>query len=279
MGFSGSGSSATRAHTHDSTIINDGGSLNFDNITQGGAAMTAGAITYSDGAAGHMQVLTIGNAGESLVTNAGATAPEWAASSDPHNSGMLTCWAGTAGAGPAGWLLCDGASVATATYPDLFTAIGYTYGGAGANFNLPNLVDVFVRGQSTQTAATGGADSLTLSTAQMPTHTHTVNDGGHTHDVPSHNLEEWKKSGGAGGSTSTDSYQQENLGLSIYNPNDGYSWSNLGINNTGTTPYRMRSPATTTDSNTTGITNNDTGSSNSFDNRPAYLEMMYIIKT
>lgn len=36
------------------------------------------------------------------------------------------------------WLLCDGTSVATATYPDLFAEIGYTFGGAGASFNLPD---------------------------------------------------------------------------------------------------------------------------------------------
>jgi len=242
MGFSGSGSSVTRAHTHDSGVINDGGSLNLDGVTQGGTAMTTGAITFSDGAAGNMQVLTLGNASETLQVNAGATAPEWAAGADPHGAGMVVCWAGAHGSVPAGWLLCDGASVATATYADLHTAIGYVYGGAGANFNLPNLVDVFVRGQSTQTAATGGADSLTLSTAQMPSHTHTatVTDGGHFHGQ----------------------------GLVV----SGTQYRSYGSNN---------GSAGNTTTATTGITvsNSTTGSSSSFDNRPAYLELMYIIKT
>jgi len=242
MGFSGSGSSVTRSHTHDSGIINDGGSLNLDGVTQGGVAMTTGAITFSDGAAGNMQVLTLGNATDTLAVNAGATAPEWVASTDPHGAGMVVCWAGTAGAVPSGWLLCDGASVATATYADLHTAIGYVYGGAGANFNLPNLVNRFVRGQSTQTAATGGADSLTLSTAQMPTHTHTVNDGGHTHSIPSRAF-------------------------------NAPSASNNVLSVSGPTATLV------TQSSTTGITLDNTGSSNSFDNRPAYIELMYIIKT
>ena len=242
MGFSGSGSSVTRAHTHDSGIINDGGSLNLNGVTQGGAAMTTGAITFSDGAAGNMQVLTLGNASDTLAVNAGATAPEWVAGADPHGAGMVVCWAGAAGSVPAGWLLCDGASVATATYSALHSAIGYVYGGAGANFNLPNLVNRFVRGQSTQTAATGGADSLTLSTAQMPTHTHVENNSGHTHVVTLSY---------AGGGT-------------IPSPSGGHvSYPN---------PF-------TTSSNTTGITLDNTGSSNSFDNRPSYLELMYIIKT
>lgn len=244
MGFSGGAAGQTKPHTHDSLIVNDGGELNFDNITQ--ASLTAGDITFSDGT--HLQRLAIGNPADSLVVNGGGTAPEWGAGSDPHNAGMLVCWAGALGSIPSGWLLCDGASVATATYPDLHTAIGYVYGGAGANFNLPDLVDRFVRGQSTQTAATGGADSLTLSTAQMPQHTHTattsVTDPGHVHTK---------------GFQDASQEQREQSGT------------------------HKDSETTNTGSATTGITvsvtNADTGSSNSFDNRPAYLEMQYIIKT
>lgn len=40
---------------------------------------------------------------------------------------------------PSGWLLCYGQSILKATYPDLFEAIGYTYGGSGDNFNVPDL--------------------------------------------------------------------------------------------------------------------------------------------
>lgn len=39
---------------------------------------------------------------------------------------------------PTGWLLCFGQSVATATYPGLFAAIAYTYGGSGPNFTIPD---------------------------------------------------------------------------------------------------------------------------------------------
>ena len=39
---------------------------------------------------------------------------------------------------PDGWLLCNGASLAKASYPDLFAAIGYTWGGSGNTFYLPN---------------------------------------------------------------------------------------------------------------------------------------------
>lgn len=74
MGFSGGGANITKPHTHSNAIVQDGGSLNFDNITQ--ASLAAGDITYSNGTA--LQVLGIGSATDTLTVNAGATAPEWA---------------------------------------------------------------------------------------------------------------------------------------------------------------------------------------------------------
>ena len=240
MGFSGGGGSQTRPHTHDGLQINDGGSLNFDNVTQAGP-LTAGDITYSDGV--HLQRLPIGNAGDLLATNGAGTAPEWAAGVF-HDAGMVAMWAGTNAAIPTGWLLCDGSSVATATYADLFGALGYTYGGGGANFNLPDLVTRFPRGVATQTAATGGADNVTLTIAEMPSHDHTVTDPGHAHT----NI---RRVGGGG------SYFMEtsaaNQGGNTSNPVGG--------------------------SSTTGITLANTGGGGSFDNRPAYLEIQFIIKT
>lgn len=202
--------------------------------------MTAGAITYSDGAAGHMQVLTLGAANETLAVNAGATAPEWVAGSDPHNSGMVIAYAGTNASIPAGWLLCDGASVATATYAALHTAIGYAYGGAGANFNLPNMVGVFAKGSATQTAATGGANSKTLAVSEIPAHNHSINDAGHAHG--------YRNTAGGGGTAHCST-------RTVYDAQQQ------------------------TDTNTTGITINDTGGGSGFDNQPAFLEMQYIIKT
>ena len=40
---------------------------------------------------------------------------------------------------PTGWLLCQGQSLLVANYPALHSAIGYTYGGSGSNFLLPDL--------------------------------------------------------------------------------------------------------------------------------------------
>ena len=252
MGFGGGGGGALPNHEH-TNIALDGGPLDFNNTTV--ASLLAGSITYSDGAA--LQELGIGGAGDQLQVSAGA--PAWISASAAHESGMIAAWSGTNGNIPGGWLLCDGSSIDTTTYAALFAAIGYVYGGAGANFNIPDLVDYFIRGQSSQTAATGGADSLTLSTAQMPTHTHTITDGGHDHTIndPSHFHQQSSYAGGSGQFVAT---------------------SNLGYTANGP-PTQPATTGITVNTNTTGITNANTGSSNSFDNRPAFIEMQYIIKT
>lgn len=43
-------------------------------------------------------------------------------------------------------LECNGQSVTVAGYPDLFSRIGYTFGGSGANFNVPDFRGYFLRG-------------------------------------------------------------------------------------------------------------------------------------
>lgn len=68
--------------------------------------------------------------------------------SDIINVGMIIPFAGN-GNIPVGYLLCNGASVGKATYPALFDVIGYTYGGSGDNFNLPDLRDKFIEGSTT----------------------------------------------------------------------------------------------------------------------------------
>ena len=66
--------------------------------------------------------------------------------SNSNNSSSLPVGSVTAYAGrftPPGWLLCDGSSVSRTDYPELFLAIGTTYGsGDGrSTFNLPMLTD------------------------------------------------------------------------------------------------------------------------------------------
>ena len=51
-------------------------------------------------------------------------------------------------AAPTGSLLCDGASYDTTLQNRLFTAIGYRYGGAGSNFNVPDIAGAVPSGSA-----------------------------------------------------------------------------------------------------------------------------------
>ena len=51
---------------------------------------------------------------------------------------------------PSSFLMCDGSSLSTTDYAALFSAIGYTFGGSGTQFNLPDLRAAFIRGAGTQ---------------------------------------------------------------------------------------------------------------------------------
>lgn len=66
----------------------------------------------------------------------------------PNPVGSLQAYAGASA--PTGWLLCDGTSYSTSVYPELFSVLGYTYGGSGANFSVPDL-----RGRVPMGAGTG----------------------------------------------------------------------------------------------------------------------------
>ena len=63
---------------------------------------------------------------------------------------------------PPNFLLCDGSSYSTTTYNNLFSAIGYAYGGSGSSFNVPSFTSRFpiggngsVSGVSSSNYATG----------------------------------------------------------------------------------------------------------------------------
>jgi len=47
---------------------------------------------------------------------------------------------------PTGFIKANGASISTSTYSDLFAVIGYTFGGSGGSFNVPDLRGEFLRG-------------------------------------------------------------------------------------------------------------------------------------
>jgi microcystin-dependent protein len=78
---------------------------------------------------------------------------------------------------PAGWAFCNGALMPIDQNDALFNLIGTTYGGDGqTTFALPNLqsrVPVHV-GPGFALGQSGGAETVTLTTSQIPGHSHQV---------------------------------------------------------------------------------------------------------
>ncbi|HSN77590.1 MAG TPA: tail fiber protein [Anaerolineae bacterium] len=93
---------------------------------------------------------------------------------------------------PQGWALCDGSLLPISQYETLFSLIGTTYGGDGQNtFALPDLrgrvplhqgqgpgLSSYSLGQS------GGAEAVTLTTGQLPAHSHPAQGHSGAGDTP-----------------------------------------------------------------------------------------------
>lgn len=84
---------------------------------------------------------------------------------------------------PRGWLLCNGQAVSRTTYANLFNVIGTTYGvGNGTTtFNIPDFRGRVMVGRDAGAGrlttnnllgSSGGAESHTLTIAEMPSHNH-----------------------------------------------------------------------------------------------------------
>ncbi len=84
----------------------------------------------------------------------------------------------------AKWLRCEGQPLSTTIYADLFAVIGYSFGGAGLSFNLPDLRGQFIAGYNAGGAAEyqtvgqgGGQNTVSLLKNQIPKHQHTIGAG------------------------------------------------------------------------------------------------------
>lgn len=134
-------------------------------------------------------------------------------------TGMIFDYAGSSA--PSGYLLCYGQAVSRTTYAALFAVLSTTFGAGDASttFNLPDLRGRVIAGKDDMggtsadrltdqsgglngdtLGATGGAETHSLTSGELPAHTHTVtvtgttsSDGAHTHL--------FRQAGSSGGST------------------------------------------------------------------------------
>lgn len=176
-------------------------------------------------------------------------------------TGTVSQFAGSTA--PSGYLLCQGQSLSTTTYATLFGVIGYQYGGSGASFNLPDLQNRIPIGKGSGSFATlnnsGGAETIALSTANVPSHTHTFSattssDGYHAHNIAIGSTILGYMNGGVSSGSG--------LGV-MYGGSNGFVASGNGAH-------------THTISGTTGT---GSGSGSAFNKMPPYLVLNFIIKT
>ena len=143
-------------------------------------------------------------------------------------SGAIIMWSGAANAIPNGYVLCDGNN----STPDLRNRF-VVGAGSGSSYSVDD---------------TGGAASVTLATANLPSHSHTVSgttgDDSHSHTIPS-------ASSIGGGSRVT---------------------SQNSTGNTATT-------TSDTHSHSFSATTSNVGSGTAHENRPPYYALCYIMKS
>ena len=145
---------------------------------------------------------------------------------------------------PTGWQLCNGGSATTSA---LQSVVGS---------NVPDLRDRFVvgAGSAYSVGAQGGSSNITLSTSNLPSHTH-----------------------GAG------SYSASSAGAHTHTYDHNQSQTSLDNDEGNATIYPNQTSDTTgsagAHTHSVSGTSGATGSGNSFDNKPPYYALVYIIKT
>lgn len=211
--------------------------------------------------------------------------------SETFNAGDLK--AALVASPPAGWLRCDGALYTVQDYAELFGAIGYAYGGAGASFNVPDLRDTFLMGAGASLlGARGGAAAITLNGNQIPTHAHGINfmsqgeDRDHQHLVPGMTTDGDYPDHGHWGNPSQSSYHavlfyRDGLGVGAWNA-PGWGWSASGG---ATARHTHNTPAAWTTARNQGHlhqvvgSTQNAGADGSHENRPPFLAANIFIKT
>ena len=232
------GGTAVTASVTELNVL-DGASVTTADLTKlGSVTASATELNYVDGVTSNIQAqinsVIAAAAGENIVP-----------------SGGIIMWSGSTASIPAGWFLCNGSNGT----PDLRNRFVVGAGGAYA-------VD-----------ATGGADSVTLSTSEMPAHSHagsTNSAGSHTHT----------------GSTNTTGAHTHTVGqygdfirttTSVMAAGYEPAQSNVSTSSAGNHSHSLSTDAAGSHTHTVSVGN--TGGGASHENRPPYYALAYIMKS
>jgi microcystin-dependent protein len=161
-------------------------------------------------------------------------------------AGVITMWSGSILSIPAGWALCDG----TSGTPDLRNKFIV---GAGDDYSV---------------ADNGGEAHSTLTTAELPGHTHTGTtdlDGGHSHFVAN---------GDTVNATSSPLSASNTIGKNGSQASTSFNYL-VG----GTATVATQGLTSDASDHTHTFTTASTGDGDAFENRPPYFALAYIMKT
>ena len=276
-----SGIDATQIFTGNTSVqtVDTGSDGHVKFTTEGGERLRVS----KDGAIG-LGGANYGSSGQVIHSQGSGSAAVWSTFQGVP-SGVIMMWSGAEGAIPSGWYLCNGSN----STPDLRNKF-IVGSGAGSSYSV---------------GATGGSDTVTLSTSQIAAHSHTTNNHNHSASVSDPGHGHSLSDPGHGHSMSiSDPGHQHNTSVTgaklfpgyggahvPYGGGGGYpgthfnmSNANTGISmsassaNTGVSAANANTSLSVSTGNANPTTNN-TGGGSAHENRPPYYALCYIMKS
>ena len=257
------GIDATKIITGNTQVqtIDTGSNGHVKVITEGGER-----LRISNGGQIGLSGANYGSSGQVLTSPGSGSAAAWTTVIGVP-SGIIAVWSGAEGAIPSGWYLCNGSNGT----PDLRNRF-IVGAGSGSSYSVGN---------------TGGSNTVTLSTSQIPSHSHTTNNHSHNASVsdPGHGHSVSVSDPGHSHNTSVTGAKlfPGYGGAHVpYGGAGGYPGTHFNMSNANTGISANASNANTSISVSTGNANpstNNTGGGGSHENRPPYYALCYIMKS